>query len=243
MPKIKVLSLLGHLLKLIGLLRVQRASFTVLTYVYHIFFTLIKDCDANFKKGKGQTTEEHAHCSIRFMAKPQSRELELKVVDVRSRINELRTGIGSGRTQRFNKSMVYKMVSSLAQFNPEYRGIDEIILDSNAFEACSRVSFGGVKKGGSFNTHPAYIDSLSQTGGFVMNANDGADLDVEVFVNHGWKSFQLFQEISPEKSYETYVQMKECEGKTWEGDVVVLDGDSVAAIFKGIIVSTDSCVI
>jgi len=153
-------------------------------------------------------------------------------------MGEMRDGVGSGKTYRFNRSMAYKMVESLAQFHPDYRGVDEVILDNDTLEALCRISFGNVKKGGTFHTHPGYIDGLTQSGGFVMNANDKADLGVEVYVNHGWKSFQLFEEISPDKTYETHVRMSEAEGKMWKGDVIVFEGGTVVASVKGVVVSS-----
>lgn len=136
--------------------------------------------------------------------------------------------------------MVYKMISPLAQFHADYKAIDEVIIDSKTLEATSRVNFKDVKAMGTFHTHPAYIDGLTQSGGFVMNCNDGNDLDVEVFVNHGWKSLQLYERLSVEKTYTTFVQMFEKEGKMFEGDVTVFDGDKIVASYQGIVVSTIS---
>ena len=133
--------------------------------------------------------------------------------------------------------MIYKMVATLAEFDPNYRALDEIVLDSSAMQASSVANFGGIKKEGNFHTNPAYIDALSQSAGFVMNANDRSNLDVEVFVNHGWESFQLFENLSPQKCYQTHVAMLESAGKMWKGDIIVLDGERVVASFKGIAVS------
>lgn len=133
--------------------------------------------------------------------------------------------------------MIYKMVGMLAQFDPNYRALDEIVLDSSAMEASSVADFGAIKKEGRFHTNPAYIDALTQSAGFVMNANDRSNLEIEVFVNHGWRSFQLFEELSPQKRYNTHVAMLEKPGKMWYGDILVLDGDKVVASFKGIAVS------
>lgn len=149
----------------------------------------------------------------------------------------MREGLETGKTYIFNKPMIYRMVGTLAQFDPNYMALDEIVLDSSAMEASSVVNFGAIKKEGRFNTNPAYIDALSQSAGFVMNANDRSNLDVEVFVNHGWKSFQLFEELSPQKCYHTHVAMLEKSGKMWNGDILVLEGDKVVASFKGIAVS------
>jgi iterative type I PKS product template protein len=150
---------------------------------------------------------------------------------------DMRKGLESGKTQRFNRVMVYKMISPLAQFHENYRAIDEVIIDSTTLEACSRVNFKDVKAAGTFNTHPAYIDGLTQSGGFVMNCNDGNDLDREVFVNHGWNSFQLYEPLSAQKNYTTFVRMFEKESRMYEGDVTVFEGDKIVASYSGIVVS------
>jgi Polyketide synthase dehydratase len=152
-------------------------------------------------------------------------------------MENMRNGLETGKTYVFNKPMIYKMVGTLAQFDPNYRALDEIVLDSSAMEASSIANFSAIKKEGRFHTNPAYIDALSQSAGFVMNANDRSNLEIEVFVNHGWKSFQLFEELSPQKRYQTHVAMQEKSGKLWKGDILILDGEKVVASFKGIAVS------
>jgi len=132
--------------------------------------------------------------------------------------------------------MIYRMVATLAQFDPEYQALDEIILDSHAMEASSIASFAKVKKGGRFHTHPAFIDALSQPAGFVMNANEKSNLEKEVFVNHGWRNFQLFERISDNKAYQMLVKMSELPGNAWAGDLLVLDGEVIVANFEGIVV-------
>lgn len=149
----------------------------------------------------------------------------------------MRKMLETKRTYVFNKPMIYKMVATLADFDPDYRALDEIVLDSSAMEASSIANFKDIKKEGKFFTNPAYVDALSQSAGFVMNANDKSNLELEVFVNHGWDSFQLFEDLSPQKNYETHVAMHESSGKLWQGDVFVLDGDKVVALFEGITVS------
>ena len=152
-------------------------------------------------------------------------------------MEDMRKDLDNGKTYKFNSSMIYKMVATLADFDPKYRALEEIVLDSSSMQASSVAYFGGFERAGVFHTNPAHIDALSQSAGFVMNANDGANLDVEVFVNHGWESFQLFEDLSPQKRYQTHVAMVEGSGKLWKGDMVVLDGSKVVASFKGIAVS------
>jgi iterative type I PKS product template protein len=159
-------------------------------------------------------------------------------VKVKQKIQVLRDGIVSGTTARFNRPMVYRAIRPLARFHDDYRAIDEIVLNSNTLEATSLLSFGTVKRGGDYHTHPALIDSLTQSCGFTMNCNDGTDLDVEVFMNHGWGSFQIFEPMDFDKKYTTYTHMKEGADKLWHGDVVIFDGDGVVAFFGQIAVRT-----
>lgn len=187
---------------------------------------------------KGQL-QEHARCVIRFQDRSYQRKLQQGANDTKKKMQELREGIASETTARFNRAMVYRMIRPLAQFHADYRAIDEVVLNSNTLEASSRVSFESVKrnKDDRFHTHPAIIDALTQSCGFAMNCNDGCDLDTEVFMNHGWGSLQIFEEIDFEKVYTTYTRMVEGKDRLWHGDVVVFDGGKVVAAFQQLAVS------
>ena len=150
---------------------------------------------------------------------------------MKQKIQCLREGIATGVTARFNRPMAYRALRPLARFHDDYRAIDEMVVNSETLEASSSLSFGTVKKGGSFHTHPAVIDALTQSSGFTMNCNDGNDLDVEVFMNHGWGSFQLFEPMDFDKTYTTYTRMVEGKDKLWHGDIVIFDGEKVVAFF------------
>lgn len=156
---------------------------------------------------------------------------------MKQKLKALRDGILSGATARYSRAMCYRAIRPLARFHPDYRAADEVLLDSKTLEASSRLSFATVKRGGNFHTHPAMIDALTQSCGFAMNCNDSADLDEEVFMNHGWGSLQLFEPIDFQSEYTTYTRMEEGADKLWHGDVVVLDGsDKVVAHFGQIAV-------
>ncbi|KAI9689779.1 MAG: Type I Iterative PKS [Bathelium mastoideum] len=183
----------------------------------------------------GKFKYDHATCAVRFRGPEVLENLEQQKDSVKARMATLRKGLASEKTYTFNKAMIYRMISPLANFDPKYRALDQIVLDSPAKEASSVVDFTGIKEQGSFHTNPAFIDGLSQSAGFVMNCNDESDLDVEVFVNHGWKSLQLFEKISASTQYQTHVIMSEKSGKQWGGDVAIFDGDRVVGIFESIV--------
>lgn len=178
-----------------------------------------------------QNLHEHARCTVRFKNSDLREKLQASVSQAKAKIEALRTGIAAGTTARFNRPMVYRAIRPLARFHDDYRAIDEVVLNSNTLEATSRLSFGSVKRGGDYHTHPAIIDSLTQSCGFTMNCNDFSDLDVEVFMNHGWGSFQIFEPLDFDKNYVTYTRMEQGLDKLWHGDVVILDGDKVVAAF------------
>ena len=159
--------------------------------------------------------------------------LKVQAAHATASLSRLRDGLLEGKTYRFNKSMIYKMVAAVAEFDCNYRAIDDIILDSDALEACGNVRYNCSDEG-LFHTHPVILDALSQIAGFVMNANDSADLDKEVYVNHGWRRFEMFEPISAGKLYQTYVKMEPRPDNLWEGDIMVFDTGRVVACFKGI---------
>ena len=108
----------------------------------------------------------------------------------------LRDGIAKETTAR---PTVYRAIRPLARFHDNYKAIDEIMPDSESLEASSLLSFGSVTGAVDLHTHPAIIDSLTQSRGFTMNCNDCTDLDVQVFLNHGWGSFQIFEPMDFKK--------------------------------------------
>ena len=163
-----------------------------------------------------------------------------KADDKKRRIVQLYEGLSSGKTYRFSKSMAYRMVGALAEFDTDYQAVNEVVLDNKNMESSSLVDFKNVKKGGNFHTHPAFIDNLSQSGGFVMNCNDSADLHNEIFVNHGWNSFQIYESFEPDKAYQTHVQMSVAQDKLWKGDVLVFRAEKLVACFGSVLVS-NSC--
>ncbi|KAI4167226.1 MAG: hypothetical protein LQ343_007386 [Gyalolechia ehrenbergii] len=180
---------------------------------------------------KTQQLQEHARCTVRFRDRSLLQKLQQDAANLKQKMQTLRDGIATGATARYNRPMVYRAIRPLARFHDDYRAIDEIVLNSNTLEASSHLSFGTVKRGGIYHTHPAIIDSLTQACGFTMNCKDSTDLDVDVFMNHGWGSFQIFEPLDFEKTYKTYSRMVEGEDKLWRGDAVVFDGEKVVACF------------
>ncbi|KAK1561714.1 uncharacterized protein LY79DRAFT_585422 [Colletotrichum navitas] len=109
----------------------------------------------------------------------------------------------------------------LADFDPKYCGLSAATLNNDTFEAAGIVSFKGIPHNNTWFSNPVYIDAISQIGAFVMNANDGVDLENEIFVNHGWESMKLLTpKLDLNMTYHSYVKMTEGESRLWIRDVV-----------------------
>ncbi|KAH8730335.1 hypothetical protein GQ44DRAFT_747268 [Phaeosphaeriaceae sp. PMI808] len=193
-------------------------------------------CTFSSVDADGKLKEQHSNCLVRlFDVETIRTALGVTAPNITLRISALQDQLRNfGNTFRYSKGMIYKMVGQLADFDPKYRALEEITLDSDTLEATGRVNFTKVLTEGKFHTNPAYIDALSQLGGFVMNGNEGVDLDKELFVNHGWGSLKLIEKIDPNKVYTTHVKMIEGKEKLWTGDITIMDGDVVIGIFGGV---------
>ncbi|GKU19079.1 unnamed protein product [Fusarium langsethiae] len=175
--------------------------------------------------------QEHSACVVRFKDRTHQEALQSQAQQTKQKMQTLRDQITTGESARFNRPMAYRMIRPLARFHDDYRAIDEVVLNSETLEASSKISFGTVKRDGDFHTHPAVIDALTQSCGFAMNCNDHTDIDVDVYMNHGWGSLELFETLDFEKKYTTYTQMHAGEDKLWYGDVTIFDEDKVVAFF------------
>ena len=180
---------------------------------------------------------EHSCCTIQFVPKTEALlAWHAAATSGKSRIQDLDKAANTGAAFRFNKHMIYRMVSGVATFDETYRGVDEMVLDSAAMDASSRLTLQNLMAADGFTCHPVWLDLLAQSPGFIMNGNEQSNLSEQVFVNHGWRGLSLFQKIVPGRKYETFSWMKESQGKRWEGDVLVFHEEEVVACFEGVVV-------
>lgn len=189
-----------------------------------------------FDNGKLDT--EHATCTVRFTTDAQQKSIQKQVPEYRTQIARLREGIKKGDYVKYNRKSGYKLMGQMAHFHPDYKLLDNLVLNEAENEATSIMDFSTASDGGTYAAHPAYVDSITQVAGFAMNANDDTDISEQVFVNHGWESFQVYQPLVKSKAYEVYTKMtRDKSGDLVHGDTIVLDGDNVAAFFRGLSVS------
>ena len=135
-----------------------------------------------------------------------------------------------GRAHKIGRGLAYKLFAALVDYNPRYRGMEEVILHSENFEATSKVNFQTSEKDGNFKVSPYWIDSLAHISGFIVNGSDAVDSRENVYISHGWESLRFAEPLSQDKTYRAYVKMQPEEGKVLAGDVYIFDGDRIVGM-------------
>ncbi|GIZ46262.1 hypothetical protein CKM354_000939400 [Cercospora kikuchii] len=183
----------------------------------------------------GKLDTEHATCTVRFTTTAQLKTQQKLIPEYRKAIESLRSRMLRGELVRYNTKSGYKLMSSMASFHSDYKLLQNLILNEADNEAISVMNLAGCKDQGVYSSHPAFIDAFTQVAGFAMNAKDDTDIDQTVFVNHGWKSFQVYVPLDKTKPYEVYTKMvPDKTGDLVHGDLVVLDGETIVAFFSGL---------
>lgn len=186
-----------------------------------------------FFQDDGNEIVHHSSCVVKYLLPAAEQWRREEAATTRSQIDSLR---GNGDCYRFNRNMIYRMVAVLADFSQDYRGLKEVVLDNEALAAASVTDYACIQpmEAAGFHVHPGYIDSLSQSAGFVMNANDTSDLESRCFVNHGWKSLRVFEPLCANMKYESFVKMTCSEADIWHGTLSVIHDGRLIARFEGL---------
>jgi iterative type I PKS product template protein len=195
------------------------------------------DCEFFSVTSEGKRLTRHAVCEVNLVNFYEAlAEQQAQGADILQRIVKLRKSIDSNpRVQKMYGNTGYKLVSSLATYDEDFKGVEEVVLDSENLEATAKVKFSKAHRAGTYHVNPHLIDNFGQPALFIMNANDTADLDKEVFVNHGWSSLHFYKPVSLDGEYTSYVKMSgPKDDGMYSGDMIVFEGSEVVAAFKGI---------
>lgn len=194
---------------------------------------------ANTAQADGKLEAHHATCNVRFTTDSQRKMLELKADTYIRRISTLREGLGRGMYTRYSNKSGYKLMSNMAHFHPDYKILDDLVMDEENNEATCKLKLTGqLNSEAVFAANPAHLDAITQLAGFTMNAQDATDTDKEMYVNHGWESFQLYKHLEQNKIYDVHTKMERGpQDDLCVGDIIVLHGREPVAFFKGLSVS------
>jgi naphtho-gamma-pyrone polyketide synthase len=182
---------------------------------------------------QGVKTVDHATCTVNISpAKIWISEWKRNAYLIQSRIEALRKSVEHSEAHRMKRAIVYRLFANIVEYDPDYQGMREVILNSEDLEAVSTVKFEVGDQGFYFN--PKWMDSLGGVAGFIMNGNDSPHPKAEVFINHGWDGFKFISRFQPGKTYHSYNRMQLREGTLYAGDTYIFDGDEIVAVIEQI---------
>ena len=184
-----------------------------------------------------QIIADHAICTVKVAQVPAALWLEnwnRLAHLIQGRISTLQNSVDEGSSHKLKRGLAYKLFSSLVEYAIDYQGMQEVILNTEGFEATAWVVFQTGDDG--FFWNPCWIDSLGHIAGFIMNGNDNIHLKDHVFVNHGWSGMRCAKKIEYDKKYQTYNKMlpQDEKGSAYVGDTYILENGTIVAIFEGV---------
>lgn len=153
---------------------------------------------------------------------------------VQSRMDHIVKAAESGKSHRLLKAMAYKLFSALVRYSDNYRGIEEVWMDTNTLEATASIQFQTTVDGGSFEYSPYWIDSIVHLSGCLLTSADIAQPGY-IYTSNSWKSLRIVGNLSADKSYRSYVHMQPINNNNvLSGDVYLFDENKVVAVCGGV---------
>lgn len=191
--------------------------------------------DLVFSTGEGNGKVEHATCHVYYGTGTEylstwARNAYL----IQSRIKWLQEAEAQGNAHKIGRGLAYKLFAALVDYDGKYRGMEEVILNSENMEATAKVKFQTKETDGKFFCSPYWIDSVAHISGFICNGSDAVDSRESVYISHGWETLQVAEPLQAGKTYRSYVKMQSYPQKVLAGDVYVFDGDRIVATVGGL---------
>ena len=184
---------------------------------------------------EGRETTIHATCTITYEDKKRWLSgWQSNSYLVEGRIESLKHKLETHKADQIQRGLAYKLFAALVQYDTKFQGMQEVILDSQNFEATSKVNFQTEDKDGNFFFSPFWIDSLAHLSGFILNGSDAIDSKNFVYVSHGWESMRFSKALCRTTEYNSYVKMRPAPGNVMMGDVYVFEGDAIIGVVGGL---------
>lgn len=188
--------------------------------------------DLVWSTGEGANKTEHANCKVYYGNTDEwASEFERADYLIKGRIEALKAAEAAGKASKVGRGLAYKLFAALVDYDRRYRGMEEVILDSDTCEATAKIRFQTSEQDGNYHFSPFWIDSLCHISGFIINGTDAVDSREQVFISHGWGSMKFIETPSAGKEYRSYIRMQPVKGtKMMAGDVYVFDGERLIGV-------------
>ena len=176
---------------------------------------------------------EHVRCNARFEKTDNWTAIwQNNAYLYQSRVDLLLEAASQGKVHRMLKGMVYKLFSSLVDYDEDFQMIEEVILNSELKEGTALVQLRQTR--GDFFCDPHWIDALAHLSGFILNGSDRTPHDL-VYISHGWESMRFAKDLVADHTYRTYIRMQPAGSRgCFAGDLYIFDGDAVAGVIGGL---------
>ncbi|KAK4452398.1 PaPKS1 melanin biosynthesis polyketide synthase encoded by the PaPKS1 protein [Podospora aff. communis PSN243] len=188
--------------------------------------------DIVWSTGEGAKKVEHATSRVTYGNTDEwQNEFDRVAYLIKARIQALEEAERRGDASKIGRGLAYKLFTALVDYNYRFKGMEEVILDSNSCEATAKIKFQTKPEDGTFHFSPFHLDSVCHISGFIINGTDAVDSREQVYISHGWSSLRFTEIPDPAKEYRSYIRMQPVKGtKMYSGDAYVFDGDKVIGI-------------
>ncbi|KAF1352167.1 polyketide synthase [Delphinella strobiligena] len=184
---------------------------------------------------EGKLIQDHAHCVVRYEELSSWHESWDRInFMVNSQIEVLKEKSKNREAHVIQRGMAYKLFKCFVDYDAKYRGMEEVILNNTTTEATASIQFQTKPEDGDFYCAPYWVDSMAHISGFIVNATDLVDSDLNVCISHGWESIRVSKTLSADKKYRSYVRMQPKAGNIFIGDVYVMEGEEIVAVVGGL---------
>ncbi|KAL8801213.1 MAG: hypothetical protein Q9182_004607 [Xanthomendoza sp. 2 TL-2023] len=184
---------------------------------------------------EGKTRTDHAKCVVTYLD-AQAALFNWKRYHylIKPRVEALVKGVNDGTAEKMHRNTAYSLFGSFVEYGASYRGIEEVNLNLEEYEATAKLAFQTTDEDGDFVCNPYWIDSIGHLSGFVVNVREALGDKAQVFISHGWEAMCFARPLSKDKVYRTYVKMQPIGGKVMAGDVVLFEEDEIIGIIDGL---------
>lgn len=181
--------------------------------------------DLVFHTGEGKNRTDHANCKVYYGDLEEwQNEFDRVSYLIKSRIDALKEAEKRGTASKIGRGLAYKLFAALVDYDRRYRGMEEVILDSETCEATAKIRFQTTPEDGNYYFSPYHIDSSCHISGFIINGTDAVDSRDQVFISHGWGALKFTEIPQPGREYRSYIRMQPLKGsKVMAGDVYIFD--------------------
>ncbi|KAL8757001.1 MAG: hypothetical protein Q9199_002543 [Rusavskia elegans] len=184
---------------------------------------------------EGKKRTDHAKCTVSYV------DAEAAILNwkryhylIKPRVEALIHGVNVGTAEKMHRNTAYSLFGSFVNYGASYRGIEEVNINLEEYEATAKLAFQTTDKDGTFFCNPYWIDSIGHISGLVVNVREALGDKAQVYISHGWNEMCFARPLSRDKVYRSYVKMQSIGGKVMAGDVVLFEEDEIIGVIDGL---------